>query len=144
VSASAYHQRTTGARAQPAVDDERLVERIREVPRRELLRYGSRRMWKALDRAGEPIGRCRVERLMGRHQGAKRRGRPWRSTTSASSRPGLLLCQGEGREGRGADGRDGGRWGRGSGVVDGAQDLPDAAGEVALEGTDRFAPRLAF
>src|SRR4051794_31849517 len=40
-------------------------------------------MWKALRRAGEGVGRCRVERLMRAHdiQGAKRRGRPWRTTT---------------------------------------------------------------
>jgi transposase InsO family protein len=35
-------------------------------------------MWKALQRAGETVGRGRVERLMRHHgrQGAKRRGRP--------------------------------------------------------------------
>lgn len=40
-------------------------------------------MWKALLRAGETVGRGRVERLMSSNgvQGAKRRGKPWRTTT---------------------------------------------------------------
>jgi putative transposase len=45
--------------------------------------YGYRRMWKALGRAGEDVGRDRVKRLMRTHgiQGAKRRGKPWRTTS---------------------------------------------------------------
>jgi hypothetical protein len=37
-------------------------------------------MWIALNRAGEPVARCTVERLMRAHGicGAKRRGKPWR------------------------------------------------------------------
>lgn len=44
---------------------------------------GYRRMWKALGRAGETVGRSRVQRLMRQEgiQGAKRRGKPWRTTT---------------------------------------------------------------
>jgi hypothetical protein len=44
--------------------------------------YGSRRMWKALLRSGEQVGRSRVERLMRQNgiQGAKQRGKPWRTT----------------------------------------------------------------
>ena len=36
-------------------------------------------MWMALNRAGEPVGRGHVERLMRVHgiEGAKRRGKPW-------------------------------------------------------------------
>ena len=47
-----------------------------------LLAYGSRRMWKALRRAGEDVGRGHVERLMSTNGicGAKRRGKPWRTT----------------------------------------------------------------
>jgi putative transposase len=39
-------------------------------------------MWKALRRAGEVAPRCRVQRLMAEHGivGAKRRGKPWRTT----------------------------------------------------------------
>ena len=49
-------------------------------------------MWIALRRAGEQVGHGRVARLMGEAgvQGAKRRGRPWRTTTpnpSALRRP---------------------------------------------------------
>ncbi|TML70746.1 MAG: transposase, partial [Actinobacteria bacterium] len=41
--------------------------------------YGYRRMWKALRRAGEPVPRCRVQRLMRANGivGAKRRGSHW-------------------------------------------------------------------
>ncbi len=64
VSASAYYQRRTGQRSRRAVDDERLLGRIRELHAANYCAYGSRRMWKALTRTGEPVGRCRVERLM--------------------------------------------------------------------------------
>jgi putative transposase len=39
-------------------------------------------MWKQLKRVGETAPRCRVQRLMAEHGivGAKRRGRPWRTT----------------------------------------------------------------
>jgi putative transposase len=44
---------------------------------------------------GEPIARCTVERLMRAHgiQGAKRRGKPWRTTRpgpAAGRRPDLV------------------------------------------------------
>ena len=82
VSASAYYQRATGARSVRAIEDERLTERIRELHEANYLAYGSRRMWKALLRAGEDVGRDRVARLMRNAgiQGAKRRGKPWRTT----------------------------------------------------------------
>ena len=56
---------------------------IRELHEVNYFAYGSRRMWKALRRAGERVGRSRVERLMSQEaiQGAKRRGKPWRTTT---------------------------------------------------------------
>jgi putative transposase len=82
VSASAYYHRATGARSTRAVEDERLLARIGEVHEANYCAYGSRRMWKALKRAGEDVGRDRVARLMRQAglQGAKRRGKPWRTT----------------------------------------------------------------
>jgi putative transposase len=82
VSASAYYQRATGQRSARAVEDERLLARIGEVHAANYHAYGYRRMWKALLRAGEPASRCRVQRLMRQAgiQGAKRRGKPWRTT----------------------------------------------------------------
>ncbi len=82
VSASAYYQRATGERSDRRVEDERLLGRIREVHEANYYAYGYRRTWKALLRAGEQVGRDRVKRLMRTHgiQGAKRRGKPWRTT----------------------------------------------------------------
>jgi len=87
VSASAYYQRATGQRSLRALEDERLLELIREIHRRNYFAYGSWRMWQALLRAGEQVGRGRVERLMRSNgiQGAKRRGKPWRTTISDPS-----------------------------------------------------------
>jgi putative transposase len=82
VSASAYYQRASGQRSARQVEDERLLGVIAELHERNYLAYGSRRMWKALLRSGEQVGRSRVERLMRQAgiQGAKRRGKPWRTT----------------------------------------------------------------
>jgi putative transposase len=82
VSASAYYQRASGRRSARAVEDERLLERIGELHKNNYYAYGSRRMWKALHRAGEPVARCTVERLMRTHGicGAKRRGKRWKTT----------------------------------------------------------------
>jgi len=95
VSTSAYYQRATGRRSTRAVEDERLLARIRELHAANYYAYGARRMWKALQRAGENVGRGRVERLMRRNglAGAKRRGKPWRTTTPdplATRRPDLV------------------------------------------------------
>ena len=95
VSASAYYQRKTGGRSARSLEDERLLERIREVHEANYCAYGYRRTWKALRRAGEQVPRCRVQRLMRAHgiQGAKRRGKPWRTTTpdpDARRRPDLV------------------------------------------------------
>jgi putative transposase len=83
VSASAYYQRRTGERSARVIEDERLLAVIKETHEANYLAYGYRRMWKALTRAGEHAPRCRVQRLMAEHgiQGAKRRGKPWRTTT---------------------------------------------------------------
>jgi putative transposase len=82
VSASAYYQRAGGARSARRIEDERLLERIRVVHAANYYAYGYRRTWKALLRSGEHVGRDRVKRLMSAEgiQGAKRRGRPWRTT----------------------------------------------------------------
>jgi putative transposase len=82
VSASAYYQRATGARSARELEDQRLLARIREVHAANFEAYGYRRTWKALLRAGERVPRCQVQRLMREHglQGAKRRGKPWRTT----------------------------------------------------------------
>ena len=95
VSASAYYQRASGERSLRTLTDERLLARIRELHAANYEAYGSRRMWKALLRAGETVGRGRVERLMSSNgiQGAKRRGRPWRTTVpgeQAHARPDLV------------------------------------------------------
>jgi putative transposase len=89
VSASAYYHRATGRRSARRLEDERLLERIRELHAANYYAYGSRRMWKALLREGEQVGRGRVERLMRRNgiQGAKRRGKPWRTTVADAKAP---------------------------------------------------------
>jgi putative transposase len=95
VSVSAYYQRRSGGRSARAVEDERLLSRIRELHAANYYAYGYRRMWKALRRAGEEVPRCRVQRLMRTAgiQGAKRRGKPWRTTrpdSQAARRPDLV------------------------------------------------------
>jgi putative transposase len=94
VSASAYYQRKTGKRCQRVVDDERMLALIRELHLANYEAYGSRRMWKALGRAGHQVGRDRVARLMRRAgiQGAKRRTKQWKTTTPDVSqrRPDLV------------------------------------------------------
>ena len=95
VSASAYYQRASGERSARRIEDERLLALIRHVHERNYFAYGSWRMWRALMRAGEQVGRGRVERLMRANglQGAKRRGKPWRTTTpdGAAPRPADLV-----------------------------------------------------
>jgi putative transposase len=95
VSASAYYQRASGERSARTVEDERLLAIIRAVHAANYEAYGYRRTWKALLRAGEQAPRCRVQRLMREHgiQGAKRRGRPWRTTIPdpAAQRPADLV-----------------------------------------------------
>ena len=95
VSASAYYERRTGRRSSRAISDERLLARIREVHERNYCAYGYRRMAIALKREGEEVGRSRVQRLMREAgiQGAKRRGKPWRTTKpdpAAQRRPDLV------------------------------------------------------
>jgi transposase InsO family protein len=95
VSASAYYRRRSGRRSARAVEDERLLGRIRDLHAGNYYAYGYRRIWKALLRAGEQAPRCRVQRLMRDNgiRGAKRRGRRWRTTRpdpQACRRPDLV------------------------------------------------------
>ena len=95
VSASAYYERRTGRRSARSIEDERLLARIREVHERNYCAYGYRRMSIALKREGEEVGKSRVQRLMrdAGIQGAKRRGKPWRTTKpdpEARRRPDLV------------------------------------------------------
>jgi transposase InsO family protein len=95
VSASAYYRRATGERSARAVEDERLLAVIRRVHEQNYEAYSYRRLWKQLLREGETAPRCRVQRLMADNgiQGAKRRGRPWRTTIAdpdAHGRPDLV------------------------------------------------------
>jgi len=82
VSASAFYERASGRRSARQLEDERLLARIEELHEANYCAYGYRRTWKALLRGGESVGRDRVKRLMRRNgiQGAKRRGKPWRTT----------------------------------------------------------------
>jgi transposase InsO family protein len=87
VSASAYYKRASGERSTRVLEDERLLGLIKTTHEANYLAYGYRRMWKALGRAGEPVARCTVQRLMREAglQGAKRRGKPWRTTKADPS-----------------------------------------------------------
>ena len=91
VSQSAYYRRRSGDRSARAVEDDRLLARIEQLHEANYCAYGYRRMWKAMRRAGETVGRDHVKRLMRDNdiQGAKRRGKPWRTTTPdpAATRP---------------------------------------------------------
>jgi putative transposase len=97
VSASSYYQRKTGDHSLRVIEDERLLAVIRQTHAENYFAYGYRRMWKTLGRAGETAPRCQVQRLMAENglQGAKRRGKPWRTTISdpAALRAPDLVCR---------------------------------------------------
>jgi putative transposase len=95
VSASAYYHRRQAPASARVLEDARLLELIRVTHKRNYEAYGYRRCWKALLRPGERVPRCRVQRLMAEHgiQGAKRRGKPWKTTKAnpgAVRRPDLV------------------------------------------------------
>jgi putative transposase len=95
VSASAYYHRASAEPCARAQEDERVLAGIREVHAANYEAYGYRRTWKALRRSGETVPRCQVQRLMRAHGicGAKRRGKPWRTTipdAHAQRRPDLV------------------------------------------------------
>lgn len=82
VSASAYYERAKGIPSDRELADRQLLAEIRQVHAESYEAYGSRRTWKELLRRGSGCARCTVERLMAQNGicGAKRRGRPWRTT----------------------------------------------------------------
>ena len=95
VSRSAFYERATCRRSARAVADEQLVAVIRQVHEENFCAYGYRKLQLALRRRGIEVGRDRVKRLMRAHgiQGAKRRGKRWKTTTPdphASRRPDLV------------------------------------------------------
>ena len=95
VAASAYYRRASGERSVRAKEDERLLAKIRKLFAENYECYGVRRMHAALVRDGERVGRERVARLMRAAgiKGAKRRGKPWRTTIAdpaAQKRPDLV------------------------------------------------------
>lgn len=89
VSASAYYRRATGQRSVRSIEDEALTARLLKLHEANYCAYGYRRMWKALRREDLDVGRDRVKRLMRTAgiQGAKRRGKPWRTTVSDPRAP---------------------------------------------------------
>jgi putative transposase len=97
VSASAYYRRRSGQRSARSIEDERLTDVIRRLHRANYECYGQRRMHAAVTRAGETVGRDRVARLMRCDglRGAKRRGKPWRTTVAdpAAQRPADLVAR---------------------------------------------------
>jgi len=95
VSASAFYHRKSEHRSDRVIEDERLLELIKHVHKDNYEAYGYRRCWKALLRAGHAPPRCQVQRLMRENGvcGAKRRGKPWRTTIAdpeALRRPDLV------------------------------------------------------
>jgi putative transposase len=92
---STYYACKTRPPSRRAIEDGRLLERIRTVHEQNYGAYGSRRVWKALRRQGMPVARCRVERLMRRHGlcGAQPgRKRPWLTVADAAApRPADLV-----------------------------------------------------
>jgi transposase InsO family protein len=95
VSVSAYYQRATGQRSARVVRHDQLTRRIHQAHQANYGAYGYRRVHKALQRSGVVAGRDQVARLMREEglQGAKRRGKPWRTTKpdpTAKRRPDLV------------------------------------------------------
>lgn len=68
------------------IEDERLLARIREIHERNYCAYGYRRMWIALQREGEEVGRGRVQRLMGEGRDPRRQA-GWEGLAHDKARP---------------------------------------------------------
>ena len=86
VSASAYYERATGRRSARSIEDELLLERIREVHEANYCAYGYRRTWIALQRQGEEAGRGRVQRLIRRGRDPGRQA-AWQGMAHDNARP---------------------------------------------------------
>ena len=93
IAPSAYRRHAARCRDQSllsarATRDQTLGHRIERVWRANLKVYGADKVWKQLNREGEAVARCTVERLMRRLglQGA-RRGKTVRTTISDSKAP---------------------------------------------------------
>jgi putative transposase len=95
IAPSTYYARRSRLPSRRAVEDARLLGRIRDVHAMNYHAYGSRRTWKTLRRQGVEVGRGRVERLMRRHglQGAQRQAkRRWLTQADeAAPRPADLV-----------------------------------------------------
>ena len=88
VSASAYYKRASGERSDARSEDERLLERDQdELHRPTTSPMGIGGCGRRFCGPVSTVGAHRVERLMREHgiQGAKRRGKPWRTTTADPS-----------------------------------------------------------
>ena len=93
IAPSAYRRHAARCRdqsllSQRAKRDQALVPRVEQVWDANLQVYGADKVWKQLNREGEAVARCTVERLMRRLglQGA-RRGKTVRTTISDSKAP---------------------------------------------------------
>ncbi len=77
VAPSTFYARRSRPPSRRAVEDGRLLGRIRDVHATTYAAYGSRRTWKTLRRQGDEVGRGRVERVMRQHglQGAQRQAK---------------------------------------------------------------------
>ena len=84
VSRGGYYAWKHRAKSARAVDDERVVERIKAIQKRVKHRYGSPRITEALARAGSSVGHNRVARLMREHDLGRRPRKRYRSTTNSA------------------------------------------------------------
>lgn len=82
ISRSAYYHRAKERRSARQVSDKIHLQKIHKVHQANYEAYGYDRTWKAIKRSGHQVARSTVQRLMRENgiRGAKRRGKPWRTT----------------------------------------------------------------